>query len=151
MTMMLDQSDRMLIDRLQDGIALVPRPYAMLALETGLGEEEIVARIRRYLDEGLLSRFGPMFNADRMGGTFCLCAMSVPENRFDAVAAQVNAFSQVAHNYEREHELNMWFVLATETEEEREKVAQAIEERTGLQVLRFPKEEEYFIGLKVPT
>lgn len=151
MTATLDDRDRMLIDRLQDGIALVPRPYAMLASETGLSETEIVGRIQRYLDEGLLSRFGPMFNVDRMGGAFCLCAIAAPKDRFDAVADQVNAFPQVAHNYQREHRLNMWFVLATETADEITETAEAIERETGLDVLLFPKEAEYFIGLKVPS
>ena len=151
MTMTLDSNDRLLIDRLQDGIPLVPRPYALLARETGLGEGEIVRRIGCYLAEGLLSRFGPMFNADRMGGAFCLCAMHVPAKRFDEVAAKVNAMPQVAHNYEREHELNMWFVLATESLGEQDDVKHQIEEMTGIEVLMFPKEAEYFIGLRVPS
>lgn len=151
MTMILDSNDRLLIDRLQDGIPLVSRPYALLARETGLDEREIVRRIGCYLAEGLLSRFGPMFNADRIGGAFCLCAMRVPPERFDEVTAKVNALPQVAHNYEREHDLNMWFVLATESLVEQDDVKRKIEEATGIEVLMFPKEAEYFIGLRVPS
>ena len=64
------------------------------------------------LDDGALSRFGPLFQIERAGGQFVLAAMQVPEDRFDAVAAQVNALPEVAHNYRREHRFNMWFVLA---------------------------------------
>lgn len=151
MTDTLDDIDRLLIDRLQDGLAIVPRPFAMLAGETKLSEQEIVERISGYLEDGYLSRFGPMFNADRMGGAFCLCAIAVPDERFSEVMDIVNGFREVAHNYEREHRLNMWFVLATETAAEIAAIADEIEARTGLKVYRFPKEAEFFIGLKVPA
>ena len=151
MTDTLDDIDRLLIDRLQDGLAIVPRPFAMLAGETKLSEQEIVERISGYLEDGYLSRFGPMFNADRMGGAFCLCAIAVPDESFSEVMDIVNGFREVAHNYEREHRLNMWFVLATETAAEIAAIADEIEARTGLKVYRFPKEAEFFICLKVPA
>ena len=84
-----------------------------------------------------------------MGGAFCLCAMAVPEEQFEAVMTKVNAHAEVAHNYERTHRLNMWFVLATETPEGMERAARRIEVGTGLAVLRFPKLEEFFIGFRV--
>ena len=84
-----------------------------------------------------------------MGGAFCLCAMAVPDARFDTVAAQVNAHSEVAHNYARSHRLNMWFVLATETPSGITRAADAIEAETGLRVLRFPKVKEFFIRFRV--
>lgn len=61
----------------------------------------------------------------------------------------VNAHPEVAHNYERAHRLNMWFVLATDTPEGIETTARAIEGETGLRVLRFPKQREFFIGFRV--
>ena len=67
------------------------------------------------LDDKVLTRFGPMVQIERMGGAFVLAALQVPEARYDEVTALVNALPQVAHNYRREHALNMWFVLATET------------------------------------
>ena len=84
-----------------------------------------------------------------MGGAFCLCAMAVPAERFDDVVTLVNAHAEVAHNYERTHRLNMWFVLATDRPEGIERVAQKIEAETGLSVLRFPKLKEFFIGFRV--
>ena len=119
--------------------------------EIKVREQEIVERISGYLEDGYLSRFGPMFNADRMGGAFCLCAIAVPDESFSEVMDIVNGFREVAHNYEREHRLNMWFVLATETAAEIAAIADEIEARTGLKVYRFPKEAEFFIGLKVPA
>lgn len=149
--MTIDATDRRLLDRLQDGLAVTERPFAAVAEELGLDEADVVARTRRLRQSGVLTRFGPMFNAERMGGAFCLCAMAVPAERFDAVAAIVNGFAEVAHNYEREHRLNMWFVLAAEQPDRIEAVAAEITRRTGIAVLLLPKEAEYFVGLKVPA
>ncbi len=149
MTPALDDLDRTLINRLQDGIGTESRPFAPIAEELGMSEQSLVARLRRLRESGVLSRFGPMFNAERMGGAFCLCAMAVPEERFEAVAEQVNAYPEVAHNYAREHRLNMWFVLACEEAGRIATAAREIEDETGLEVLLFPKEAEYFVGFRV--
>jgi DNA-binding Lrp family transcriptional regulator len=101
------------------------------------------------LDDGLLTRFGPLFHAERMGGALSLCAMKVPKERFDEVAEQVNSFPEVAHNYQREHAMNMWFVLATETMAKMETVLGEIEARTGIMVFNLPKQEEFYVGLNL--
>jgi hypothetical protein len=75
--------------------------------------------------------------------------MAVPKERFDDVALLLSNLPEVAHNYERDHALNMWFVLATETPEDIGRVSYEIEQATLLEVFRFPKLEEYFIGFKV--
>ena len=84
-----------------------------------------------------------------MGGAFSLCALSAPESRFDEVAAIVNRFEEVAHNYEREHTFNMWFVVAADTKESVAGVLGAIADRTGLDVLNLPKQEEFFLQLRL--
>ena len=145
----LDETDRRIVNALQDGFPLTPRPYAEAARRMGLTENDLIARLKRLLDSGAITRFGPMFDAAAMGGAFCLCAMAVPAERFDTVVIQVNAHPEVAHNYERAHRLNMWFVLATEAPEGIAAAAQAIEAETGLKVLRFPKEQEFFVGFRV--
>ncbi|MDA0225678.1 MAG: Lrp/AsnC family transcriptional regulator, partial [Proteobacteria bacterium] len=96
-----------------------------------------------------LTRFGPMYDVERLGGAFSLCAISVPEVDFERVASLVNAHPEVAHNYAREHRLNMWFVLATGTREDIPRVLDAIRSETGLEVLDFPREAEYFIELRL--
>ena len=149
MMMPMDELDRKIVSRLQDGIGTESRPFAPVADELGISEESLIARLQRLREIGVLSRFGPMFDAERMGGAFCLCAMAVSEERFEAVTEQVNAHPEVAHNYEREHRLNMWFVLATETADRIEEVAKEIEEETGLAVLLFPKEAEFFVGFRL--
>lgn len=146
--MELDAADRALLNRLQDGIPLVERPFAAVGGELGLGEDEVLARVAAMQEAGVLSRFGPMFHAERMGGGLTLAAMAVPADDFERVAEQVNAFPEVAHNYAREHALNMWFVVATEAPERVAAVCAAIGERTGLRVYAFPKLAEYYLNLR---
>lgn len=143
----MDDLDRAIVDRLQTGIPVCERPFLEAARGLGTTEDDLIARIDRLLRDGTLTRFGPLFQVERMGGVFTLAAMSVPEDRFEATAAAVNALREVAHNYAREHSLNMWFVLATETPEGTRRAVRDIEARTQLPVLTFPKEREYFVGL----
>ncbi|WP_332674606.1 Lrp/AsnC family transcriptional regulator [Aromatoleum sp.] len=145
----LDATDRALINALQGDFPLSREPFAEVAKRVGLAEAEVIARVRRLLDARVLTRFGPMFQIERIGGAFCLAAMQVPEPDFERVAAAVNAFPEVAHNYRREHALNMWFVLATETPAGIADTAGRIEAATGLPVFRFPKEREYFVEMKL--
>jgi DNA-binding Lrp family transcriptional regulator len=145
----LDTTDRAILNALQEGFPLTPHPFAEAGKPLGLSEDDLIARIQNLREEGAITRFGPFFDAEAMGGAFCLCAMAVPEERFGAVVTLVNAHPEVAHNYERAHRLNMWFVLATDTPEGIEKTARAIEKETGRKVLRFPKLKEFFIGFRV--
>lgn len=146
---MLDAVDRSIINALQGGFPLSERPYRDAAAALAIGEADLIARIERMLAEGIATRFGPMFNADRMGGAFCLCAMAVPDERFDDVAVLVNAYPEVAHNYERRHKLNMWFVLAAADASRIPELTRVIELETGIAVHAFPKLEEFYVGLRV--
>jgi len=144
----LDTLDRRIVNRLQDGFPVSERPYAAVAAELGTDEATLIARLQALLDAGILSRFGPMYHAERLGGGLTLAAMAVAPADFERVAGQVNAFPEVAHNYARDHELNMWFVLATETPRRIAAVIREIERVTGYAVYNMPKKEEFFVGLK---
>ena len=145
----LDDVDRKLINALQGDFPLVPEPYRQVAETLGLSEAELLRRLDAMLERRVLTRFGPMFQIERAGGAFVLAALRVPEAEFERVAAQVNAFPEVAHNYRREHTLNMWFVLATATPQGIAEAVARIEAATGLPVFPFPKEREYFVEMKL--
>ncbi len=147
--MTLDATDRAILNTLQEGFPISPSPYLQVAENLGISEAELLTRLQKMKDTRTITRFGPFFDAEAMGGAFCLCAMAVPEDEFETVLTKVNARPEVAHNYERSHHLNMWFVLATESEHEIEAVAKSLERETGLRVLCFPKLREFFIGFKV--
>jgi len=141
----MDEFDSAIVNCLQGGFPLVDRPFALVAAELGLAEEDLIARVRKLLEARVLTRFGPMYQVERMGGAFSLAAMRVPPADFDRVAEIVNALPEVAHNYEREHAYNMWFVLATEKPDGIARAIARIERETGLPVLNFPKLREYFV------
>jgi DNA-binding Lrp family transcriptional regulator len=125
------------------------QPYADAAAGLGLTEDELLARLQGLIDSGTLSRFGPLYDAERLGGAVTLAAMAVPEAVFDEVAGKVNAHSEVAHNYARAHAFNMWFVVATETPARVAEVLRDIEAETGLAVYDMPKLREFYIGLRL--
>ncbi len=147
----LDALDRRILNRLQDGLPIVEAPFAVVAQELEIEEQMLLERLNDLRESGVLSRFGPMYHAERLGGGLTLAAMSIPEIYFNAVAEEVNAFAEVAHNYRREHRLNMWFVLATETPERIGDVIAAIEAATGYPVYNMPKQEEFHVRLHLPV
>ena len=144
-----DAADRRLINAIQGEFPLSERPFAEVGAALGLSEDEVIARLQSLLDDRVLTRFGPMYQIERMGGAFCLAAIAVPEAQWASAVEAVNAFPEVAHNYRREHALNMWFVLATETPEGIADCARRIEAATGLVVHLFPKEREYFVEMRL--
>ncbi len=139
---------RRFLNRYQGGFPVEEQPYADVAAKLGVDTGTLIGTIRDMLDEGILDRFGPLYDASSMGGSLTLAALSVPEERFDEVTEMVNAMPEVAHNYQREHELNMWFVLATETPQGIAETIAGIERSTGLPVYDMPKQEEFFVGLR---
>jgi len=145
----LDGPDRAIINALQGGFPISDHPYADIAGELGLQEDELIERLHVLLDKGVLSRFGPMYHAERLGGGLTLAAMKLPEDEFERVNAIVNAFPEVAHNYARDHVFNMWFVLATETPERIATALDEIETATGYKVYNMPKSHEFYIGLRL--
>jgi len=145
---MMDALDRSIVNALQQEFPVSERPYADMAARLATTEAELILRLDKLLAEGTLSRFGPMYHAEKLGGGLTLAAIKVPAMDFDRVAEIVNGFDEVAHNYERAHELNMWFVLATETPERIDEVIAEIERQTGYKVYNMPKIEEFFVGLR---
>ena len=145
----MDELDRAIVNGLQGGFPVCERPYAEAAARLGTDEATLIARLEALLAGGTLTRFGPLFDAVALGGAFTLCALAVPPGDFERIAAIVNAFPEVAHNYERAHRLNMWFVLATEKPGGIADALRRIEAATGLSVLEFPKLDEYFVELRL--
>ena len=145
----MDELDRRIVNALQGGFPICERPFAVAAEGLGTDEATLIARLAALRAAGVLSRFGPLWKAEGLGGAVTLAAMAVPPERFEEVNALVNAHPEVAHNYARDHELNMWFVLATEDEARIGATIRAIEAETGLPVLNMPRLAEYHVGLRL--
>jgi len=145
--MNLTNLERNFINQFQGNFPLQPRPFRSIASQLNTSEDELIETVSRLKQQKLLTRFGPLYDAARLGGGLTLAALSVPEDRYESVTEQVNCYAEVAHNYRREHELNMWFVLATETPQQIDSTLHAIEQSTELKVYNFPKQREFYIGL----
>jgi DNA-binding Lrp family transcriptional regulator len=146
----MDSIDRQILNTMQGGLQITAEPFTSIAEDIGISVEDLLSRLSVLLDDGTLTRFGPMFDVEKLGGAFSLVAMRVPEEIYEDVAEMVNSFPEVAHNYQRNHEFNMWYVIATENSDQVAEVNCRIEEKTGLKVFNMPKLEEYFIGLRLP-
>ncbi len=135
-----------LLDDYQRGFPLVPRPYAAIAGAFGLTEEEVLAAYEDLLARGFVSRIGAVVRPHRLGWS-TLAAMAVPEPDLESVADLVSAYPEVNHNYEREHDLNLWFVVTAQSREEVLAVLAEIAAATGLEVLEMPLEKAYRVDL----
>ena len=147
MTDALSTEARKFINQFQGGFPIARRPFLQVAAKLGMKESALISMVDSLLADGFLSRFGPLFDAARMGGRHVLAAMAVPSERFGEVTDLVNRFPTVAHNYRRDHHLNMWFVVSAESMLLVEQTMDRIERRSGLSVYRFPKEREFYVGL----
>lgn len=142
----LDAIDRRLLDSYQRSFPLEPRPYAAIARELGIAEDEVIARLERLKADNLVGRIGAVVRPHTAGRS-TLAAMRVPSDRLEEVATLVSAYPEVNHNYEREHAINLWFVIAAPDAEAITRVIADIEGRTGLPVLDLPLEEAFHIDL----
>ncbi|KIL99974.1 Heme d1 biosynthesis protein NirD [Paramagnetospirillum magnetotacticum MS-1] len=142
----MDQLDQRLLNEFQQDFPLATRPYAVLGERLGLGEDEVMDRLARLSRGGSISRVGAVFKPHAVGGS-TLAAMAVPEDRLDEVADLVSSFSEVNHNYQREHRLNLWFVVTATSQQRVAEVLAEISARAGLQVLDLPLLEHFHIDL----
>lgn len=137
---------RSLLNNYQQGLPLSPTPYADMATQLGVREQEVLDTLVQLHQQGVISRIGPVFRTHSIGAS-TLAAMRVPEERLVEVASIVNDFAEVNHNYEREHALNLWFVATAPDEAHLSRTLQRIEQLTGYEVLALPMLEDYHIDL----
>ena len=147
-TLKLDDIDRSIINKLQGGFPVCERPFAAVSSKLGIDEDVLIKRIELLINTGVISRFGPMYNIERLGGVYSLAAMRLPPQDLMWVVDIVNAYSAVAHNYIRDHDFNLWFVLAVESEREKNRILEEIETASGHPVYDMPKLKEFYVGLK---
>ena len=146
MKMELTELDRRLLNDFQQDFPLSPTPYADLARQLGVTEAEVLARLSALKDAGAISRVGAVVRPNTVGVS-TLAAMAVPPEQLESVAALVSGYTEVNHNYEREHRLNLWFVATAPDAARLQSVLDEIAIRTGHEVLSFPLVEDYHIDL----
>lgn len=142
----MDQIQQALCQHFQHGMPLCEEPYRMMAETIGCNEAEVLDALHRLRADGSLSRIGPVFEHSRAGAS-TLVALAVPETMFERVAERISQYPEVNHNYRREHDYNLWFVL---TGPDRIRIDQLLDEiaaDTGLAPLDLPMERAYRIDL----
>lgn len=142
----LSELDRRLLNDFQQDFPLSPTPYADIAQSLGITEEEVLARLAAFKRDGTVSRVGAVVRPNTVGVS-TLAAMAVPPEKLEAVAAIVSGYTEVNHNYEREHRMNLWFVATAPDAVRLHTVLDEITIRTGYEVSSFPLVEDYHIDL----
>ena len=142
----LGMLEKHLLNDFQHGLPLVPRPFAALAEKLGTTEDNVIETLKILQSQGYVSRVGAVFRANTIGAS-TLAAMAVAEDRLETVADLVSSYTEVNHNYQREHHFNLWFVVTAADEATLHAVLQDIEQQTGLAVLYLPMLEDFHIDL----
>lgn len=145
----VDEKDMEILNAFQRGFPLVDRPYQQIGLMLGMLEEEVIDRLQRLTLRRVVSRVGAVLRTNRVGCS-TLAAMEVPVEEIEEVAAIINSFPEVNHNYEREGVINMWFVVVAADEAALATVLEKMEKRCHHKILTMPMVEEYHIDLGFP-
>ena len=146
----IDDVDAAIIDGYQSGFPIEERPFRRVGAQLEILEAEALERVVRLRNRGIFRRFGAVLNPPVIGSS-TLAAIKAPAERFDEMAKVVNEYPQVNHNYAREHEWNMWFVVTAASRDKRDQILTEIEERTGCTVLVLPMLTDYYIDLEFPV
>ena len=128
----MDEIDKKILNILQKEFPLEERPYLIVAQRLGIGEDDVLSRVQRLKDEGVIRRIGAVFDGAKLGRVSTLCAARVPEKKVGSFVEAVNAFRGVTHNYRRDHEYNVWFTASAENEEALSEFLQSVKDKTGL-------------------
>jgi DNA-binding Lrp family transcriptional regulator len=135
-----------LLNDFQRDLPLSATPFADMAKQLNVSEVEVLQAIQSLQERGVISRVGPVFRPNRIGVS-TLAAMAVPQDKLECVARIISAFPEVNHNYEREHEFNLWFVVTASSEEHLDIVLYEIEQHAEFPLMSLPMLDDYFIDL----
>lgn len=143
----LTVDDKKVLMVAQKNFGFSTMPFDEIALKSELKVDLVLKIMQKLVDEGFITRTGPFFNLDRSSGYVSLVAMRVPEEKFTLVSELVNSYEEVAHNYKRKHDLNMWFVLGASSQVKAFEILKEIELKTKLKTFNLPKLKEYNLDL----
>jgi siroheme decarboxylase len=145
----MDELDKTILNRIQTQFPLVSRPFESIARELGTTEAEVLTRVSRLKETGIIRRIGGNFVPGKVGFVSTLCTAQVPEEKVDLFARTVNTYSGVTHNYLRGNSFNVWFTfIAPSMDVIRGNLAR-IAEKTGVKrILNLPATHVFKIKAK---
>ena len=148
----LDETDRIILQILQDDFPLVQEPWLEISNRLDISEGEVITRLKRLIEAGTIRKIGPNFDASRIGlKAATLVAMRVPKNKVDDVARVINEYDNVSHNYERDDEYNVWFTLAASSSKELTQILNELKQKIGIEdhdVLDLPSVRRFKINVR---
>lgn len=128
----MDSIDKKILNILQKEFPLAERPFYAVAEACGISEDEVLARVQRLKDEGIIRRIGAVFDGARLGRVSTLCAARVPQDKLEGFVDAVNAGKGVTHNYLRNNQYNVWFTLNAATAKDLELFLADLKKKTGI-------------------
>jgi siroheme decarboxylase len=128
----LDNTDRLILNRIQSDFPITLQPFLTIAQELELDEEDVINRVRRLKKIGFIRRIGGNFVPEKLGFVSTLCAAKVPEYMIADFSDVVNLYSGVTHNYQRHGEFNVWFTFIAQSMSEIEENLEKISKQTGI-------------------
>jgi len=143
---MLQSFHKQLLNDYQQDFPLTPRPFLSIAENLGVTEELVISTFAFLKEQQFIHRIGPIIQPNNIGVS-SLVAMIIPQDQLEICAELINQFSEVNHNYERDHHFNLWFVVIANEQDHLTKILSSIEEKTGFKTFKFPLLEDYFINL----
>lgn len=145
----MDAVDKDILRELQGDLPIVARPFAEIAVRLGITEEELLGRIKGLIRQGVIRKFGLRIDSERVGYASTLVALKVPWDKLEEVAEKLNSYSNVTHNYAREHEYNLWFTVIARDEEELRRTLDRIRSEVEYEdMLNLPKLRRFKINVK---
>ena len=147
--MELTQFDKELLNLIQTGLPLTPAPFAAVAARLGCPEQQVMERLAQLRDAGVIRRLGAFFDAESLGYRGWLVAVKVEEMSLPAVARAANAWPEVTHNDERDHEFNLWFTIQTRTEAEKDGLLRQVAAMPGVSaVFSLPTTDRFKVNVE---
>lgn len=129
----MDEIDKKILNAIQKGLPIESRPFLALAKELHISEDEVISRIQNLKDKKYVRRLGGIFDSKKLGYCSTLCAFNVPEEMIEETSQVINSYSEVTHNYIRDHHYNMWFTIIASSRERLEEIIYDIKSETGIE------------------
>lgn len=148
----MDSTDRQIVTLIQSSFPIEARPYAAIASEVGISEEEVLERLKAIKESGEIRRMGASFDSRMLGYSSTLCAVHVPEEKLPQAIEAINGYHNITHNYERNHHYNVWFTVIAPSPGRIEEILGEIESKAGIgPIINLPATRLFKIQVDLPV
>ena len=130
----MDEIDKIILQELQDNFPFCTRPFKELALKFNMDENELIEKVKDLKHRGLIRKIGPKINIKKLEKRVsALLGVKVKSENIDDVVKEINKLDEISHNYERNHDYNIWFTLSAKDQESFEMIIHKIINLNGIE------------------